>query len=165
MQSVQEAIAAAASLLTQAGVESPRVDAELLAAQVLGVSRGRLAVARFDAAGQARFADLVRARAARQPVQHLTGSAPFRFLELAVGPACPSRAPRPSCWSNGAWAGSTVPTPRSVVDLCSGSGAIALSVAHEHPGSRVYAVECSPQALNWLRRNACAAPVTVVEAT
>jgi release factor glutamine methyltransferase len=162
VQSVQEAIAAATTLLAEAGVDSPRVDAELLAAEVLGIPRGRLALARFDAADAGRFAELVKLRAARQPVQHLTGRAPFRLLDLAVGPGV--FIPRPETellveWGLGRIAGYRAPV---VVDLCAGTGAIALSVAKEHRGARVYAVENSLEALEWLRRNASGTDVTVV---
>ena len=88
------------------------------------------------------------------PLQHLTGTAPFRYLELAVGPGV--FIPRPETeplvgWGLDAIAGLGAPL---VVDLCAGSGAIALSVAHEHPGAVVVAVEQSAGALPWLRRNA-----------
>jgi release factor glutamine methyltransferase len=150
-------------VLIKAGIDAPRVDAELLAAAVLGVPRSRLALAPgFDPAAAARFADLVRQRAARRPVQHLIGSAPFRLRELAVGPGV--FIPRPETellvdWGLARLRGLVAPC---VVDLCSGTGAIALSVAQEHPGARVFAVEDDPEALDWLRRNATGAPVTVV---
>src|SRR5947209_6102482 len=86
VRSVQEAIAAAAAVLSEAGVDAPRVDAELLAAEALGVPRSRLTTAQLDPAADARFTELVRQRAERRPLQHLTGSAPFRLREVAVGP-------------------------------------------------------------------------------
>ena len=162
MRSVREAIAEATAVLTEAGIDAPRVDAELLAAAVLGVPRGRLALAPgFDAAAAARFAGLVEQRAARRPVQHLVGYAPFRLRELAVGPGV--FVPRPETellvdWGLTRLRGLAAPL---VADLCAGTGAIALSVAQEHPGARVFAVEDDPQALEWLRRNATDA-VTVV---
>jgi release factor glutamine methyltransferase len=135
------------------------VDAELLAAHVLGVARSRLRSAGgFPAGAAARFGELVGARAARVPLQHLTGSAPFRYLDLAVGPGV--FTPRPETellvdWGlSVAHAGMATGDHPVVVDLCSGTGAIALSVAHERPGARVFAVEADPQALEWLRRNA-----------
>lgn len=102
----------------------------------------------------ARFAALVAERAARVPLQHLTGSAAFRFLELSVGPGV--FVPRPETELIAGWvldriAGSDRPR---VVDLGSGSGAIALSVAHEHPGARVVAVERDAGAIEWTRHNA-----------
>lgn len=104
----------------------------------------------------ARFAELVDQRAGRVPLQHLTGRAPFRHLELAVGPGV--FVPRPETeqlveWALAQLAG--VPEP-VVVDLGAGSGAIALSIAHEHPGARVTAVERDPVAIEWTRANAAA---------
>ncbi len=141
--------------LTDGGVVSPRVDAEVLLAHALDVPRGRLLtldeVADDDAA---RFRELVEQRADRVPLQHLTGRAPFRHLELAVGPGV--FVPRPETeqlvgWALGRLAGIAEPV---VVDLGSGSGAIALSLAHEHPGARVTAVERDPGAIEWTRHNA-----------
>jgi release factor glutamine methyltransferase len=150
-------LAEAAQRLADAGVESPRVDAELLLASVLGVSRGRLLtlVAVPDDV-TVRFSTLVDQRADRVPLQHLTGRAPFRFLELAVGPGV--FVPRPETeqlvgWALERLAGSTAPV---VVDLGAGSGAIALSLAHEHPGARVTAVERDAGAIEWTRHNAAA---------
>jgi release factor glutamine methyltransferase len=162
VQAVREAIAEATAVLTAAGIDAARVDAELLAAAVLGVPRTRLALAGgFDPAAAARFAELVAARARRTPVQHLLGTAPFRLGELAVGSGV--FIPRPETELLVDW-GLTrlhgLPSPL-VVDLCAGSGAIAVAVAQEHPGARVYAVEDDPGALDWLRRNA-GAEVTVV---
>jgi release factor glutamine methyltransferase len=161
VQAVREAIAAATAVLTAAGIDAARVDAELLAAAVLGLPRSRLALAGgFDAAAAARFAELVRARAGRTPVQYLLGRAPFRLAELAVGPGV--FIPRPETELLVEWGLARLRGPAPlVVDLCSGSGAIAVSVAQEYPGARVYAVEDDPGALVWLRRNAGAA-VTVV---
>jgi release factor glutamine methyltransferase len=178
------AIARATARLAAAGIASPRVDAELLVAHVLGVPRSRLLLAgELDASQAARFDELVAARVRRVPVQHLVGSAGFRHLELAVGPGV--FIPRPETELLAGWGieaalglaaaagqpagreggdpaagradGGGPPAGRPeplVVDLCSGSGAIALSVAHEAPGARVYAVERDPVALRWLRRNA-----------
>ncbi|SBT46740.1 peptide chain release factor N(5)-glutamine methyltransferase [Micromonospora auratinigra] len=149
------AVARAARALAAAGVESPRAEAELLTAYVLGVARGRLALA--DGLGpdqRDRLAALVDRRVAREPLQHLTGVAGFRHLELAVGPGV--FVPRPETELLAGW-GVAQGRRRSgplVVDLCSGSGAIALAVAQELPGARVVAVERSPAALTWLRRNA-----------
>jgi release factor glutamine methyltransferase len=142
-------------------VASARADAELLASFVLGVPRGRLLLAEFPAPELARYRELVRRRAERVPLQHLTGCAPFRYLELAVGPGV--FIPRPETELLVAFGLSTVDVPEPVVvDLCAGTGAIALSVATEWPGARVYAVERDPEALKWLRRNV-AALVTVLE--
>jgi release factor glutamine methyltransferase len=150
MVRVAVAVAAAARTLDRAGVPSPRADAELLAGYVLGVSRGRLAlVPGMSPAQLARYAQLVRRRAARMPLQHLTGTAGFGPLALAVGPG--AFVPRPETELLAQWA---VQTGGSlVVDLASGTGALALAIAHQLPGARVVAVERSPAALGWLRRN------------
>lgn len=159
MTSVQRAIQEAAHLLAGAGIESPRWDAEQLVAHVLGVSRTSLPVIpNLDAAQHAKLHELVARRASRVPLQHIVGTVGFRYVELAVGPGV--FIPRPETESV---AGRAVDAARRcgndaplVVDLCSGSGAIALSVAHEVKGAVVHAVELSEAALEWLRRNASA---------
>ena len=147
-------VRAAAARLAAAGVASPRHDAEELAAHVLGVPRSRLALLdRLPAPAAARYAELVEQRAARVPLQHLTGIAGFRRLELAVGPGV--FVPRPETEVVVQWALDTlggVDDPL-VVDLCAGSGAVALAIADELPGARVHAVELDPYALAWAERN------------
>lgn len=155
-------LSAAEARLAAAGVASPRADAELLAAHVLGVGRGEL-VARVVTGGALapadadRLVDLLAQREARVPLQHLTGRAVFRTVELRVGPGV--FVPRPEtevvaglavaeASRRVAAAGSAL-----VVDLCTGSGAIALAVAVEVPGSRVVAVELDPQACAWAEAN------------
>ncbi|MFF5179322.1 peptide chain release factor N(5)-glutamine methyltransferase [Micromonospora sp. NPDC000316] len=165
------AVVRAARVLAAAGVEPARVEAELLTAYVLGVPRGRLALADdLDDDQVTRLDELVERRASREPLQHLTGRAGFRHLELAVGPGV--FVPRPETELLAGWGveqGRARPDPL-VVDLCSGSGAIALAVAQELPGARVVAVERSSAALVWLRRNAAERaaagdrPIEVVEA-
>ena len=151
---LESTIRAAAARLADAGVASPRHDAEELAAHVLGLSRAKLALLdRLPAAATTRYAELVGQRAARVPLQHLTGIAGFRRLELAVGPGV--FVPRPETevlagWAIRELAGVEAPL---VVDLCAGSGAVALAVADEVPGARVHAVELDPQALAWAERN------------
>jgi release factor glutamine methyltransferase len=154
---VRAVIAEAARRLGEAGVESPRVEAELLLAHVLGVPRPRLVT--LDEVPDdvvARFGALLDQRADRVPLQHLTGRAPFRHLELAVGPGV--FVPRPETELLAGWvleqlAGTSAPV---VVDLGAGSGALALAVAQEHPGARVTAVERDPGAIGWTRHNAAA---------
>ncbi|MDG4795870.1 peptide chain release factor N(5)-glutamine methyltransferase [Micromonospora sp. WMMD1082] len=172
-------VARAARTLAAAGVASARAEAELLAAYVLDVPRGRLALADGFTDGQLdSYQALVARRSRREPLQHLTGSAGFRHLELAVGPGV--FVPRPETELLAGWGADQARQADGeraggragplVVDLCSGSGAIALSVAHEAPSARVVAVERSPAALSWLRRNAAARsaagdrPIEVVEA-
>jgi release factor glutamine methyltransferase len=153
-------LAEATTILEAAAVPSPRVDAELLAAYVLGVSRGRLATAPdLDADQERAYRDLVARRAAREPLQHLTGLAPFRYEMLHVGPGV--FIPRPETeqlvmWGLSWLRAQGIMEPR-VVDLCAGTGAVAVSVAAEKAGATVLAVEQSAPAMPWLRRNAEAA--------
>jgi release factor glutamine methyltransferase len=153
--SVSAAIAEATAALTRAGVASARTDAELLAAHVLGTTRGRLLLAPHLTEKQLQvYTDLVAERGSRVPLQYLTGRAAFRHLDLAVGPGV--FIPRPETELLVDWGLRflrSAPDVPTVVDLCAGSGAIALAVATEHPDARVYAVEREPAALNWLRRN------------
>jgi release factor glutamine methyltransferase len=156
-------LAAAAGQLAAAGVESPQVDAELLAAYVLGIPRGRLLLVDSLRPDELhRFTALVTRRAGRIPLQHLLGTAAFRHLELAVGDGV--FVPRPETELLAGWGIERTAPGATVVDLCSGTGAIALSVADESPAGRVIAVERSPVALGYLRRNAAPfANVEVVE--
>jgi release factor glutamine methyltransferase len=150
-------IAGAADTLAEAHVASPRVDAELLAAHVLGTERGRLHTAPdLDPAQESTYRELIARRAAREPLQHLTGLAPFRYGQVHVGPGV--FIPRPETEQLVMWGLSwlhaqDIGEPR-VADLGAGSGAIAVSVAGEKADATVLAVERSPQALPWLRRNA-----------
>ncbi len=161
---VQDAIAAATGLLTGVPVLSPRVDAELLAAHVLRIPRGQLWVAtEFTPDQEAAYHELVAQRSRHVPLQYLTGTAPFRHLELAVGPGV--FVPRPETEVLVEWGLRWLADhgPGLVVDLCAGSGAIAAAVATEAPRSRVVAVENSPDALVWLRRNVSPYDVSIVD--
>ena len=138
-------------------MESPRVDAELLAAHVLEIPRGRLLLADRMSAGELRrFEELVAERARRIPLQHLLGTAAFRHLVLSVGDGV--FIPRPETELLAGWGIDVCPPGAVVVDLCSGTGAIALAVADESKPASVYAVERSPAALSFLRRNAAGFP-------
>jgi release factor glutamine methyltransferase len=163
-------IAIAAARLAAAGVESPRADAELIAAHLHGVSRTELHLV-ADADFDPRFWDDIARREAREPLQHITGLAYFRYLELAVGPGV--FVPRQETEVMTGWvidelAKMDVAEP-VVADLGSGSGAIALSVAQEVPRARVHAVEADPLARQWTERNiaawAAAAPHTAGRVT
>jgi len=144
----------AAASLAAGGVASPEHDAAELLAHVLGTTRGRLSLVEDVPAGaRDEYAALVARRAAREPLQHLTGSAAFRHVELAVGPGV--FVPRPETELLAGWAveqASAQPEP-VVVDLCTGSGAIAKAVAHEVPQARVHAVELDEDAHAWAVRN------------
>jgi release factor glutamine methyltransferase len=153
--------------LAAAGVASPRHDAEELAAFVLGCPRSRLLVAGDLSQGQQLvFSRLVDRRASRVPLQHLTGSAPFRYLEVAVGPGV--FVPRPETEVVAGWCIDALRAVHElhsdqplVVDLCTGSGVIALSIAHEVRGATVHAVEREADAYDWARRNATGTGVVV----
>ena len=145
-------IEAAAARLAAAGVASPRHDAEELAAHVLGLSRSRLVLLdRLPAGAAGRYAELVGQRASRVPLQHLTGVAGFRRLELAVGPGV--FVPRPETEVLVQWALARLRPGDLAVDLCTGSGAIALALADEAPGVTVHALEREEHALAWAARN------------
>ncbi len=150
----------AAQLLADAGVPDPLVDAELLIAHVLGMGRGELqaAVVRGDDIADPdaeRLASLIERRAAREPLQHLTGTAAFRHLELAVGPGV--FVPRPETETVVQFAIDALMESASAapiaIDLGTGSGAIALAMATEVPHARVHAVERSAEAHAWAARN------------
>ncbi|MEH0418495.1 MULTISPECIES: peptide chain release factor N(5)-glutamine methyltransferase [Streptomyces] len=147
-------VAQATQRLADAGVPSPRNDAEELAAFVHGVKRGTLHTVK-DIDFDARYWEVIARREAREPLQHITGRAFFRYLELQVGPGV--FVPRPETESVVGWAIDAVRAMDVVepliVDLCTGSGAIALALAQEVPRSRVHAVELSEDALAWTRKN------------
>ncbi|HET7328777.1 MAG TPA: peptide chain release factor N(5)-glutamine methyltransferase [Nocardioidaceae bacterium] len=148
------ALARACERLQAAGVDSPRHDAEVLLAHVLAMPRTRLGVVDDVAADQQQaFDTLVERRTRREPLQHLTGVAGFRYVDVAVGPGV--FVPRPETellagWALDRLAGLDQPV---VVDLCCGSGAIALALATEAPHASVHAVELSPDAHAWAARN------------
>jgi release factor glutamine methyltransferase len=149
-----EALAEAARLLAEAGVPSPRVDAELLAAHLLGESAGRVrALALTGAASPEGLAELVAERAGRVPLQHITGKAHFRHLELDVGPGVFIPRPETETVAQHAIDAARRTPGAKVVDLGTGSGAIAGSIASEVPGAEVYAVELSELAHAWAARN------------
>lgn len=156
---------AAAARLARAGVETARHDAKLLLAEAAGRSLSDVDKAvlmddtfnQFVPSPEARdeFESMLGRREAREPLQHIVGHAPFRYLDLAVGPGV--FVPRPETelvvqeaidWitAHGLY------SPR-VVDLCAGSGAIGLAIATEVPGAQVWAVELDTQAAQWTRRN------------
>jgi release factor glutamine methyltransferase len=154
-QPLRLAVLEAQRVLTDAGVASPQVDAELLAAHVVGVPRGRLPmVPLVDPPVVEALRMLVSRRAKRVPLQHLTGAAAMGAIEVAVGPGV--FIPRPEtevllAWGLAVLEGVARPL---VIDLCTGSGALALALAHARPDAHVHAVERDPVALSWARRNA-----------
>lgn len=153
-------VRAAAQRLADAGVTDPLVDAELLVGHVRGLRRGEVqaAVVRGDVMSDAdaeRLDALVTRRESREPLQHITGTAPFRHLELAVGPGV--FVPRPETEmvvQHAIDALLHAPDPQPIgIDLGTGSGAIALAMATEVPHARIYAAELSPEAHAWASRN------------
>jgi release factor glutamine methyltransferase len=147
-------------ILRAAGVPTPEVDAELLIGHVLGMSRGAVQAKSLtglvlDPEQLLEVTELTERRAAREPLQHITGRAAFRSIELAVGPGV--FVPRPE--TEGV-AGIAIEALRAVaspeplaVDLGTGSGAIALAMATEVPHARVIGVEVSPLAFIWTKQN------------
>ena len=144
----------AAEQLREAGVPSPEHDAAELLAHVLGTDRPSLALVEdVSAADLATYDALVARREAREPLQHLTGVAWFRHVSLEVGPGV--FTPRPETELLAGWAIEAARALEApvVVDLCTGSGAIARSVVDEVPAAVVHAVEADPAAHAWAARN------------
>ena len=149
------------AVLRGAGIRNADVDAELLIGHVLGLSRGQVQAKAVTDAGldpeqQLAVLEAVERRAAREPLQHITGRAPFRSLELAVGRGV--FVPRPETESVAQLAIDALlavpsPAPRAI-DLGTGSGAIAIAMATEVPHAEIFAVENSPRAFTWARQNA-----------
>jgi release factor glutamine methyltransferase len=153
----RELLAATTARLAAAGCETPGVDAEILLAHVLGRSRSELRASLDDDVGEPRLAELERLvdrREAREPLAYVIGEWGFRRLTLSVDRRV--LVPRPEtevvverCLALVA----EIEEPR-VLDVGTGSGAIALAVADEHPGARVTAIDSSRDALDVARANA-----------
>ncbi|WP_375493159.1 peptide chain release factor N(5)-glutamine methyltransferase [uncultured Jatrophihabitans sp.] len=162
---VRDALFVGGTSLAHAGIDTAVLDAELLLAHVLGIPRGRLLPAQPITDGQrAEFERLVARRTAREPLQHVVGDAAFRHVVVPVGAGV--FVPRPE---TELLVDAVLPTLRAAaepvaVDLCSGSGALALALADEVPGARVVALERPGSALDWLTRNTAQTRVEVVGA-
>lgn len=153
-ESLRVQIMAATAALSEAGVPSPQYDAEELAAHLLGVSRTRLGLHPLvESDWVERYRALVARRGSRVPLQHLTGSAVLGRTEIQVGPGV--FIPRPETEVLIEWALAAIRDLEApvVVDLCSGSGAIALAIAQARPDATVHAIERADGALAWARRN------------
>ena len=152
MSTRRAVLSAAVDRLREAGVASPEHDAAELLAHVLGTTRSQLPLV-DDVPGEAlaSYDDLVARRAAREPLQHLTGTAYFRHVELAVGPGV--FVPRPETELLAGWAIESAPRDGVAVDLCTGSGAVAKALADERPDLRVHAVELDEPAHAWAACN------------
>lgn len=148
----------ATTTLEQAGVVSAEHDARALAVHALGLHRSSdlAMVEHVDPNQQAAFADLLARRASRVPLQHLTGTVGFRYLDLEVGAGV--FVPRPETESLVQWVVDSVARfgwrAPLCVDLCAGSGTIALALANEVSGATVHAVELDPHSFAFTRRNA-----------
>ena len=160
MTSVESIVTATAERFARAGITSALADAELLVGFVTGWTRGEVSAKAFmgaslDSDVVSRLDELVARRESREPLQHITGQAPFRYLVLDVGPGV--LVPRPETELVAEWAIEAlmqVPNPSPIaVDLGTGTGALALALATEVPHSRVFAVEKFAPALEWATRN------------
>ena len=166
MSSAAEVRRAATARLREAGVEGAEHDAAELLAHVLGTTRsGLVLVDGLTASQRASYERLVARRVAREPLQHLTGKTGFRHVELSVGPGV--FTPRPETELLAGWAvdraREAVGRGAVVVDLCTGSGAIALSIATEVPDATVHAVELDRAAVEWAGRNLAGSRVHLVQ--
>jgi release factor glutamine methyltransferase len=151
---LSELLSRGTTQLAAAGIDSAEVDAHLLAAHVLGISKGELQAQLFldpEIAQADQLLELFQKRSERIPLQHLTGVAYFRNLSLAVGPGV--FIPRPETEGVVDLAIAALPQGGIAVDLCTGSGAIAISIATEVPNSKVYAWELNPDSESYLRKN------------
>jgi len=158
---LRQVIDAAEAALNEAGVGSPRTDAELLAAHAAGIDRGRLAFADAGPDFQERYDGLVAQRAKRIPLQHLIGTAAFGPVTVHVGPGV--FIPRPETESLLEWSvGQQLSDSSIVVDLCTGSGALALALSTAWPDARVIAVDDSEDALAYARRNTAGTAVELI---
>jgi len=157
---VSDVLAHVTHRLAQTGIIDADVDAEWLVGHVLELGRGAVQAAAIVGtaltdAQLAALASLVARRAAREPLQHITGLAAFRRLSLNVGPGV--FVPRPETegvaqFAIDALRAEASPAPIGI-DLGTGSGAIALAMATEVPNARIFAAENSPEAFPWTRRN------------
>lgn len=141
--------------LTAAGIDSPAFDAACLIELVFGVNRGDLLVRgqeEADAAGAEQFEALLRRREAREPLQYLLGAWEFMDMSLKTGPGvlCPREETELLCQTV---AGYLKATPCRGLDLCAGTGAVALGIARLCPKAEIQAVELSDQAAGYLRQN------------
>jgi release factor glutamine methyltransferase len=163
MTTIRHVIDAAEAALAEAGVSSPRIDAELLAAHAAGTDRGRLTFTDASPEFFDRYDDLVARRTKRVPLQHLIGTAAFGPVTVEVGPGV--FIPRPETESLLEWAvAQSLSSQPVIVDLCTGSGALALALFEHWPGARVIAIDDSDDALAYARRNAAGTAIELIHA-
>ena len=160
MGTIGESLAAATRRLAASGIESAHNDAEVLVAKALEISRSDLVTAiamqaDLEAEKSEAIEALVSRREAREPLQHITGLAPFRHLELEVGSGVFVPRPETEIVAQLAIDGLSAMANESpiAIDLGTGSGAIALSLATEVPHASIFAVEISEAALPFTRAN------------
>ena len=152
--SVREALVRAAGVLSEAGCEAPRLDAELLLAFALGCDRAELVLRVREPLGafvQARFEELLARRVAREPVAYITGVKEFRWLSLTVDRRVLIPRPETELLVE---VGLSLPEGARVADVGTGSGAIALALKQERPDLEVVGIDLSPDALEVARGNA-----------
>jgi release factor glutamine methyltransferase len=156
------AIDSATTLLADAGINSARYDAEELAAHLTGTDRGRLPL--IDSPDDAffdRYHAAIAARSRRVPLQHITGTAAFGPLTLLVGPGV--FIPRPETEAMLEWGtAQCLPEAPVIVDVCTGSGALALALAQHWPAARVLGIDDSDAALDYARRNSAGTTVELL---
>jgi release factor glutamine methyltransferase len=159
---LRSAIASATTVLAQAGIDSARHDAEALAAHLAGTDRGRLPL--LEPPGEQffqRYQNAVVVRSRRVPLQHIVGTAEFGPVTVRVGPGV--FVPRPETEALLEWAvAQHLPAEPVIVDLCTGSGALALALARSWPAARVLAIDDSETALEYARDNCAGTTVELI---
>ena len=158
------AIESATTLLADAGIDSARYEAEELAAHLTGTERGRLPL--IDSPDDTffdRYHAAIAARSRRVPLQHITGTAAFGPLRLLVGPGV--FIPRPETEAILEWAtAQRLPQAPFIVDLCTGSGALAIALAQHWPEARLLGIDDSDAALEYARKNSAGTKVELLHA-
>ena len=161
---VRDVLVDAQRRLDRAGVPSPDVDAAELVAFVLGLDRKRLFMHEpLDDEARVRIERLITRRQSRVPLQHIIGTAPFRRMNVRVGPGVFLPRPETELVAEAAIRHLVGHSQRTAVDLCSGSGAIALALATEVDGVQATGVEVSPEARAWADVNLAAATELLIE--
>lgn len=164
---LRRAIDTAAAVLAEAGIDSARWDAEELAAHLAGSDRGRLPLlGPSDEEFFGRYRTVITERARRVPLQHLTGTVDFGPVKLRVGPGV--FIPRPETEAMLEWATgqdlSPLPAQPLIVDVCTGSGALALALSRHWPTARVLGIDDAEAALAYARQNSAGSAVELVRA-
>jgi release factor glutamine methyltransferase len=161
---LRSAIDSATTLLADAGIDSARYEAEELAAHLTGTERGRLPL--IDSPDDTffdRYHAAIAARSRRVPLQHITGTAAFGPLRLLVGPGV--FIPRPETEAILEWAtAQRLPDAPVIVDLCTGSGALAIALAQHWPEARLLGIDDSDAALEYARKNSAGTKVELLHA-